>query len=331
MESFERLIAWLSRDPELAGDKYKDIYDALLRNFHDRGCAEPHDLVEETISRVANKVEEIADIYVGDPKHYFYGVAKKVYMEYLEDSKEPEHELPEENTIPPEQEFVALVLVGDRIRAASLSRDGYRFLDDTLSLHNLIYVASAQTSALQTSADELETLINDPNCKEEDFQDFFERNPWFILSDEYKEAHSHIVLASDNSETLIPDFVLEPIEKNALCDLLELKLPSAPVYVLQRRRMRFSAAVLEACAQLRTYSQFFDEERNRKCIEERYGLLAYRPKLFVIIGRRGNLNPIEVRKIESDIPNLTLRTYDDVLNRVKFRIDAMKTGAWLRK
>ena len=79
--------------------------------------------------------KEIADIYVGDPKHYFYGVAKKVYMEYLE----------EENTIPSEQEFVALVLVGGRIRAASLSRDGYRFLDDTLSLHNLIYVASAQT------------------------------------------------------------------------------------------------------------------------------------------------------------------------------------------
>ena len=59
------------------------------------------------MSRVASKTEEIADIYVGDPKHYFYGVAKKVYVDYLEDSKETKPEEPEEKTIQPEQEFVA--------------------------------------------------------------------------------------------------------------------------------------------------------------------------------------------------------------------------------
>ena len=129
--------------------------------------------------------------------------------------------------------------------------------------------------------------MNDPNAKEQDFQDFFERNPDFILNDEYKKAHPHIVLTKDEGESLIPDFVLEPVDQNSLCDLLELKLPTVPIFVLQKRRMRFSAAVLEACAQLREYSNFFEEEKYRKIINERYGLLTYRPKMFVIIGRRG--------------------------------------------
>ena len=127
-------------------------------------------------------------------------------------------------------------------------------------------------------------------------------------------------------EKLIPDFVLEPIGETPLSDLLELKLPSAPVFVLQKRRMRFSAAVFEACAQLREYSAFFDEEKNRQVIRERYGRSAYRPKMIVIIGRRGAIDPIAVRRMEQDIPNLYLRTYDDVINRMKAKVDAMKKG-----
>lgn len=172
----------------------------------------------------------------------------------------------------------------------------------------------------------MESLINDPKAKERDFQDFFERNPTFILNDEYKKAHPHIVLTKDDGEQLIPDFALEPFNHNALCDLLELKLPTTEVFVLKKRRMRFSAAVMEACAQLREYNAFFDEEKNRRSIRDKYGLLAFKPKMFVIIGRGGKVSPIEVRKIESDLPNLHLRTYDDLIERVKFRINAMRRG-----
>lgn len=90
--------------------------------------------------------------------------------------------------------------------------------------------------------------------------------------------------------------------------------------------MRFSAAVLEACAQLREYNLFFDEAKNRDKIAKEYGLLAFKPKMFVVIGRRGDVSPIEVRKFESDIPNLRLRTYDDVVERIKAKVDAMKRG-----
>jgi cold shock CspA family protein len=238
---------------------------------------------------------------------------------------------PEEETLPnqkiSEEEFVALALFGDKIKMVSLTPDGsYRVLDEAQNLHNILYVTSSETMALEIVVEELESLVNNPNAKEKDFQNFFERYPDFILNDEYKKAHPHIVLAKDDGESFIPDFVLEPINQSSLCDLLELKLPSAQIFVLQKKRMRFSAAVLEASAQLREYNIFFDEEKNRRKIQDDYGLLAFKPKMFVIIGRRGDVNPIDVRKIESDFPNLNLRTYDDVIARIKARVDAMKTG-----
>jgi DNA-directed RNA polymerase alpha subunit len=36
---------------------------------------------------------------------------------------------------------------------------------------------------------------------------------------------------------------------------------------LKENRERFSASVLEACAQLREYSAYFDEEQNRRTIQ----------------------------------------------------------------
>jgi cold shock CspA family protein len=238
---------------------------------------------------------------------------------------EPEELRTEEK---PSEEFVAFALVGDGIRMVSLTPDGtYRILDETNNLHRILYVTSSETMALQIAVEELESLINDPKARELDFQEFFERYPDFILNDEYKRAHPHVVLAKDEGASLIPDFVLEPIDQSALCDLLELKVPSAQVFVLQQRRMRFAAAVAEACAQLREYSMFFDEEANRQKVQKQYGLLAFRPRMFVIIGRRGDVGPIDVRKMETDLPNIRVRTYDDVVDRIKAKVDAMKHGS----
>jgi hypothetical protein len=222
-------------------------------------------------------------------------------------------------------EHIAIALFGNTIKLVSLSRDGtYRFVDNSDNLHRILYVISSETLALETAVDEFESLINSIKTKESDLQDFFERYPDFILNDEYQRAHPHIALSSTKGESLIPDFVLEPVDQYALCDLLELKLPSSQAFVLQKNRLRFSAAVMEACAQLRTYSVFFDEEKNRASVQAKYGLLAYRPKMFVIIGRRGKMNPIDIRRIADDIPNLHLVTYDQIASRMKTKIERMK-------
>ena len=61
-----------------------------------------------------------------------------------------------------------------------------------------------ETLRLLEAVDELEALVNNRRAKESDFQDFFERNQSFILDDEYKRAHSHLVLARDDRGPLVP-------------------------------------------------------------------------------------------------------------------------------
>jgi len=82
-DNFEALLAWLDPDRERAGDKYEDIRHSLINIFSWQGASDAEDLADETISRVINKVPEIALTYKGDPALYFYGVAKKMQWEVM--------------------------------------------------------------------------------------------------------------------------------------------------------------------------------------------------------------------------------------------------------
>lgn len=86
-ESFESLLRWLNSDREQAGKRYEDIRARLIKIFGSRGCAEPDLLADETINRVAKRVEEISQTYEGDPALYFYGVANKIHLEQLRKQK----------------------------------------------------------------------------------------------------------------------------------------------------------------------------------------------------------------------------------------------------
>lgn len=277
--------------------------------------------------KMGGKPEKVAICKLKKEPGYLYFLDKKGDISRAK-MINPVPEAEPDPPAPKEQHFVALGLFGDRIRAVSLTTDGtYRFLDETSHLHSILYVASSETKALEDAVDELESLINSPKSRESDFQNFFERNPDFILNDDYRKAHPQVVLTQTaTKEALIPDFVLEPVDQTSLCDLLELKLPTANVYVLKKGRPRFSAAVMEAAAQLRTYSRFFDEQGNRDAIKRSYGLLAYKPKMFVIIGRKGKVDPIIARDSQTDFPNLCLKTYDDLISRVNQRIRKMRRG-----
>lgn len=223
-----------------------------------------------------------------------------------------------EKDVDNDNEFIGFGIFDNQLRCLSLNKDGtYKFLDPTSTLHNLLYVATADALAIQIAIEELEFLINNPNTDEITLQQFFERNPTLICNDEYKQAHPHVILERDEGP-LIPDFLLEPVDQSGLCDILDLKLPTTKLFVLKKSRMRYSAAVFEACSQLREYSNFFDDSINREKTQEKYGLLAYKPKMIVIIGRKGSIDHITKRKIESDMsPNIQLKTYDDLISRAK--------------
>ncbi len=82
-EEFDRLLTWLDLDPERAGLTYERIRWRLVAILASRGCPCPEELADETIDRVARRVVDIQDSYVGDKAIYFLGVMNNVHHEYL--------------------------------------------------------------------------------------------------------------------------------------------------------------------------------------------------------------------------------------------------------
>lgn len=108
---FDKLLAWLHHDRELAGQKYETIRENLIKIFSWRGYDDAEDLADDVVNRVAAKMPWLTDNYVGDPAPYFYGVAKKVLLE--RERREQPHPLdpsmkaPDTATTPGEAEAAA--------------------------------------------------------------------------------------------------------------------------------------------------------------------------------------------------------------------------------
>jgi DNA-directed RNA polymerase specialized sigma24 family protein len=97
-EEFDRLLRWLDPEPERAGLIYEKIRWRLIAILASRGCTRPEELADETIDRVARRVVDIADSYVGDKAIYFLGVMNNVHHEYLKRPAmprlpEPDHDV----------------------------------------------------------------------------------------------------------------------------------------------------------------------------------------------------------------------------------------------
>jgi DNA-directed RNA polymerase specialized sigma24 family protein len=86
-EDFDRLLSWLDSDPERAGLTYERIRWRLIAILASRGCTVPEELADETIDRVARRVADIQDTYVGDKAIYFLGVMNNVHHEFLKRPK----------------------------------------------------------------------------------------------------------------------------------------------------------------------------------------------------------------------------------------------------
>ena len=79
---FDKLLFWLDKDREVAGHKYESIRLKLIKIFHARDCHLAEELADETIDRVADRIDFLTQNYVGNPVLYFYGVAKRVFLEF---------------------------------------------------------------------------------------------------------------------------------------------------------------------------------------------------------------------------------------------------------
>ena len=84
---FDKLLAWIGRPGQEPGEVYEDIRARLMKMFYARGCRDAEELTDETIERVTHKVDFLIRSYDGNPRYYFYGVAKNVFREYTRQPK----------------------------------------------------------------------------------------------------------------------------------------------------------------------------------------------------------------------------------------------------
>jgi RNA polymerase sigma factor (sigma-70 family) len=80
-ESFDEILAWLNPDRDVAGTIYVKLRDDLTKIFTWNRCPDPEGLTDEVFDRVARKVHDLRHTFVGDPKLYFYGVARNLMKE----------------------------------------------------------------------------------------------------------------------------------------------------------------------------------------------------------------------------------------------------------
>jgi len=81
-QAFRQFLNWLDEGVDSNGERYLEMRRRLARYFDRRGCSSPDDLADETLNRVARKLEEKGEIVGASPAHYCYIVAKFVFQEF---------------------------------------------------------------------------------------------------------------------------------------------------------------------------------------------------------------------------------------------------------
>ena len=91
----DALLSWLDDDPDRAAQEYKILRRKLIVFFEQRKCRDAENLADETCERVLRRLGAGAEISVS-PDAYFYGVARKIALEYWKRTgreEEAAHEL----------------------------------------------------------------------------------------------------------------------------------------------------------------------------------------------------------------------------------------------
>lgn len=100
--NFDELLAWLHPDRDEAAKICVQLHNDLTKIFIWNQCADPEGLTDEVFDRVERKVHDLRQNFKGDPKLFFYGVARYLIRE----SKRPGKEVPLEDTNLPAPETV---------------------------------------------------------------------------------------------------------------------------------------------------------------------------------------------------------------------------------
>ena len=85
--AFDRLLSWLDQGIGSEGEKYLEMRRRLAGYFSRKNCPSPDDLADETLNRLARRLEEEGSIETPNPAQYCYIVARFVLLEFLRKTK----------------------------------------------------------------------------------------------------------------------------------------------------------------------------------------------------------------------------------------------------
>ena len=86
-EGFRRLLTWLDGERDSNGEQYLEVRRRLMTYFDRKNCLSSDELADETLNRIARKLEEKGTIEEVSPLHYCYIVAKFVFLETVRRAK----------------------------------------------------------------------------------------------------------------------------------------------------------------------------------------------------------------------------------------------------
>jgi DNA-directed RNA polymerase specialized sigma24 family protein len=81
--AFHRLLEWLDDGKNSEGETYLEMRQRLVDYFDRKSCLTPNEFADETLNRVARRLEEEGMIESETPAKYCYITARFVFMEYL--------------------------------------------------------------------------------------------------------------------------------------------------------------------------------------------------------------------------------------------------------
>lgn len=81
--AFHGLLNWLDAGEDSGGARYLEVRSRLVLYFDRKNCPSPDEMADETLNRVARRLEEEGKIISDAPAHYCYIVARFVFLEYL--------------------------------------------------------------------------------------------------------------------------------------------------------------------------------------------------------------------------------------------------------
>ncbi|MCR9222416.1 MAG: DUF4263 domain-containing protein [Alphaproteobacteria bacterium] len=173
-------------------------------------------------------------------------------------------------------------------------------------------------SQYERAISELKSLLSEDSNNEDKYQKWFEEHPVALKSMNYIQSISQPKLTDFDGKNYFPDFIVKKL--SGIWEIFELKLPYERILKNKERRNTFYSKVYEYLEQCTEYSEFFNDNKNRKNFSSDYNI--YIPSAIdykLVIGRDLGLDRYELERILGRLSKkASILTYDDVLRQLEF-------------